>query len=71
MANRTVHWPTFIACVAVSAAIGGAVHLVSGFNFWASWGIVIFAWVGVGISTFFDDERPKPAAAEKEEGIDV
>ena len=67
MANRFLNVPMFLGCLSVSAAIGGVVHLASGLNFWASWGIVLFAWVGVGISTFFDDP-PEEASNRKEKG---
>jgi hypothetical protein len=68
MKNRLVNWPTLLACVAISAGIGWLIHHFSGLTFWASWGMVALAWVGVGISTFFDDEPVKKSAASETEG---
>ncbi len=51
-----VNWRVFIGCLATSFALAWGVQWFSGFSYWASWGIIVFAWVAVGISTFFDDD---------------
>jgi hypothetical protein len=58
-----LNWRIFIGCLAVSFALAWIVQWFSGLNYWASWGIVMFAWIAVGISTFFDDDEPKTSAA--------
>jgi hypothetical protein len=54
-----LNWRIFTACLAVSFAVAWAVHWLSALGYWASWGIVMFAWIAVGISTLVDDDEPK------------
>ena len=51
-----INWRVFLGCLAVSFLLAWGVQWLSGLNYWASWGIVMFAWVAVGITTFFDDD---------------
>ncbi len=57
----------FTGCLAVSFALAWVVHWFSDLSYWASWGIVTFAWIAVGISTFFDDDLPKAPQENKPE----
>lgn len=50
--------------MAVSFALGWVVNWASGIGYWPSWGIIVFAWVAVGISTFFDDDETKALDAK-------
>ena len=62
-----LNWRIFTACLAVSFAVALAVHWLSDLGYWASWGIVMFAWIAVGISTFFDDGNPNASRESKPE----
>lgn len=57
-----VDWRVFTGCLAVSFVLAWGVQLLSGLRYWGSWGIVMFAWVAVGISTFFDNDEPKASS---------
>jgi len=56
-----VNWRMFFGCLAVSFILAWAVNWFFAFSYWGAWGIIMFAWVGVGISTFFDDGDSKVA----------
>ena len=58
-----VNWRVFFGCLAVSFALAWVVHWLFGFNYWGAWGIIMFAWVAVAISTFFDDDDVKTAGS--------
>jgi hypothetical protein len=62
-----LNWRIFTGCLAVSFAVAWAVHWLTDLGYWASWGIVMFAWIAVGISTFFDDDEPKASRENKPE----
>jgi hypothetical protein len=52
----SIHWKTFVACLVASLLFALSMQKLAGFGFWASWGIVLIGWVGVGVTTFFDDD---------------
>ena len=37
--------------------LASLVHWLFGFSFWVSWPVIMVAWIGVGVSTLFDDEK--------------
>lgn len=53
----------FLGCLAASFLLAWAASWLLTFSYWGAWGIIMFAWVVVGISTFFDEERPKEGNA--------
>ncbi len=55
-----IDWRIFGICLAVSFLLAWVIHWLLDFNYWAAWGVIMFAWIGVGISTFFDDDDKKP-----------
>jgi hypothetical protein len=57
--STLIDWRVFSGCLVASFLLAWGVQLLSGLSYWASWGIVTFAWIAVGISTFFDDDEPK------------
>lgn len=59
-----LNWRIFIGCLAASFFLAWIVHRFSGLNYWAAWGIVMFAWIAVGVSTLFDDDEPKTSSAK-------
>ena len=60
-----VNWRMFVGCLAVSFLLAWVVHWLFELNFWASWGVIMFAWIAVGISTFFDDDAKIANSNEK------
>ena len=54
-----VNWRMFLGCMAASFLLAWAVSWLFAFSYWVAWGIIMFAWVVVGISTFFDEDGPK------------
>ena len=68
-----ISWRMFLGCWAVSFALAWGVQSLSGLNYWACWGIIMFAWVAVGISTFFDDDdvNAETADAKSKRGINM
>jgi len=60
-------WRIFTGCLLASFALAWVVHWLSDLGYWAAWGIVMFAWIAVGISTFFDKDEPKASAGNGSE----
>ena len=55
-----VNWKVFAACLAASFLLAWIVHALLSVSYWATWAVIILAWIGVGITTFFDDDNDKP-----------
>ena len=53
-----IDWRIFIGSVAASFLLAWGLQWLSGLSYWASWGIIMFAWIALGITTFFDDDKP-------------
>jgi len=64
--RQLLDWRVFVGCLAVSFALAWAVQWLFEINYWIAWGIIMFAWVGVGIATFFDDDKPTVSAASED-----
>jgi len=63
--RKIVSLRIFIVCLAVSFALAWIVDWLLAIGYWSAWGIIMFAWVVVGISTLFDDEHDGVNTSEK------
>jgi hypothetical protein len=54
--SRVVDWKVLVGSLIASIVLALGLQMLSGFGFWASWGMILVVWLGVGISTLVDDE---------------
>jgi hypothetical protein len=56
--RKLVHWPMFMACLAVAAIIAFGASKWFSFSFWLAFGITVVIWIILGLIAFFEDETP-------------